>query len=132
MELIDILTKSLGISDAQASGGAGLLLKQAKEKLGSNDFSQVSAVVPEADSLIKAAPASNSGGGGMGGLGNIVSGLGLGGSLGGLGNLASLAGGFSKLGLNSSMISKFIPLILSFVESKGGAGVKAILEKVIK
>ena len=33
-ELIDSLTKSLGISGAQAEGGAAVLLKAAKDKLG--------------------------------------------------------------------------------------------------
>jgi len=49
-----------------------------------------------------------------------------------LGNLASLAGGFSKLGLDSGMIGKFIPIILSFAQSKGGDVVKKLLEKALK
>ncbi len=57
---------------------------------------------------------------------------GLGGAAGNLGSLASLAGGFSKLGMNSGMVSKFIPLILQFVQSKGGEGVKNILAGVLK
>jgi hypothetical protein len=51
---------------------------------------------------------------------------------GGGSGLAGLAGGFSKLGLDSGMIGKFLPIILSFVQSKGGGGVKTILEKVLK
>jgi hypothetical protein len=121
MELIDLLTKNLGVTETQAQGGAGLLLKQAKDKLGGGDFSKVSAAVPGIDSLISAAP---TGGGGMlGGLGKML-GRGAG--------LASLVGGFSKLGLDGSMIGKFVPIILSFVQSKGGEGVKALLEKALK
>jgi hypothetical protein len=52
--------------------------------------------------------------------------------LGGAGGLTSLAGGFSKLGLDAGMIGKFVPIILSFVQSKGGNAVKGILEKVLK
>lgn len=52
--------------------------------------------------------------------------------LGGVGGLANLAGGFSKLGLDSGMIGKFVPIILSFVQSKGGDAIKGILEKVLK
>jgi hypothetical protein len=121
MELVDLLTKNLGVSETQAQGGAGLLFKLAKAKLGGTDFSKVSAAVPGIDSLIGAAP---TGGGGMlGGLAKLF---------GGGGGLAGLAGGFSKLGLDKSMISKFIPIILSFVQSKGGAGVKTLLEKALK
>jgi hypothetical protein len=130
LELVDLLTKNLGISEAQATGGAGLLFKQVQEKLSSGDFAKVSAAVPSIGGLISAAPASGGGAGGLGGLGKAASGFG--GALGGLGGLASLAGGFSKLGLNSSMIGKFIPIILSFVQGKGGDGVKSIMEKAFK
>ena len=128
MELIDQLTKNLGVSQDQAQGGAGLLFKLAKDKLGGGDFSKVSAAVPGIDSLISASPTG--GGGALGGLGKLASGLG--GTMGGLGSLASLAGGFSNLGLDSGMIGKFVPIILSFVQSKGGEGVKALLEKAFK
>ena len=30
------------------------------------------------------------------------------------------------------MIGKFVPVILSFVQSKGGDGVKGVLEKALK
>ncbi|MBN1855632.1 MAG: DUF2780 domain-containing protein [Dehalococcoidia bacterium] len=125
MELVDQLTRSLGVSPTQAQGGAGLLLKQAQENLGEGDFSKVSAAVPGIDSLIGAAPAA--GGGALGGLGKMASGLG-----GGAGGLLSLAGGFSSLGMDSGMIGKFVPVVLSFVQSKGGDSAKAVLEKALK
>ena len=121
MELVDLLTKNLGVTEAQAQGGSGLIFKQAKEKLSAGDYSKVAAAVPGIDSLIGAAPAD--GGGMLGGIGKM---------LGGGGGLASLAGGFSKLGLSADMVGKFVPVILSFVQSKGGDQVKGILEKVLK
>ena len=131
MELIDQLTKNLGVSETQAKGGAGLIFKQAKEKLSGADFSKVSAAVPGVNSLISAAPASGGGApGGLGDLGSMIPGLG--GAAGGLGSMAGLAGGFSKLGLDSGMIGKFIPIILSFVQSKGGEGLKGIMGKAFK
>jgi hypothetical protein len=122
MELTDQLTSNLGVNESQAKGGAGLLLKLAKDKLSGGDFSRVSAAVPGIDGLIGAAP---SGGGALGGLGEVFGG-------GGLGSLAGLAGGFANLGLDAGMIGKFIPIVLSFVQSKGGDQVKGILEKVLK
>jgi len=122
MELIDQLTGNLGVNETQAKGGAGLLFKLAKDKLSGGDFSKVSTAVPGIDGLIGAAP---SGGGALGGLGKVLGG-------GGLGSLAGLAGGFSNLGLDAGMIGKFIPIVLSFVQSKGGDQVKGILEKVLK
>lgn len=125
MELIDLLTKNLGVNETQAKGGTGLLFKLAKDKLGGSDFSKVAAAVPDVDKLIKAAPST-----GDGGLGKIFSIFG--GKKSGVGGLASLAGGFSKLGLGSNMISKFVPVILSFVQGKGGGEAKSLLEKVLK
>ena len=126
MELIDLLTNTLGVNENQATGGAGLLFKLAKEKLGDTDFSQISQHVPGVNELIESAPES---GGIAGALGGLASALGGSGSE--LGNLASLAGGFSKLELDSGMIGKFIPVILSFVESKGGGAVKGLLEQAL-
>jgi hypothetical protein len=127
MELIQMLTSQLGVSDEQAKGGAGLLLKMAKGKLGGADFSQIAGAIPDIEKLISSAPKS---GGIVGALGGLASSLG--GGAGKLGNIASLAGGFKKLNLDSGVIAKFIPVILSFVQSKGGDAVKGILEKALK
>ena len=126
MELISELVKKLGISEDAAKGGAGLFFKLAQDKLAAGDFSEIAKAVPGISDLIKSAPEP---GGLAGGLGKLASGLGGGAS--GLTNLASLEGGLSKLGLNSQMIEKFIPIILSFVQSKGGLDAKEQLEKVI-
>lgn len=128
MELIEMLTNTLGVKEDAAKGGAGLILGLAKQKLGEKDFSQVSKQIPDINGILNAAP--EVGGGMLGSLGKMASGLG--GTAGQLGTLASLAGGFSKLGMDSGMIGKFIPIILSFVQSKGGEGVKALLEKALK
>jgi hypothetical protein len=127
MELIEQLVKNLGVSEDAAKGGAGLLFQMAKDKLGTGDFSKIAGVVPGISDMMKSAPES---GGLLGGIGKIASGFGGGASQ--LGNLASLAGGFSKLGLDSGMIGKFIPIILTFVQSKGGDVAKALLEKALK
>jgi hypothetical protein len=128
LELIELLTKNLDVQEGQAKGGAGLLLKMAQEKLGDEDFSKVAEHIPGIDSMIKEAP----GGGGIGGvLGGVASALG-GGRGSSLGNLASLAGGFSELGLDAGMIGQFIPVILSFVQSKGGEEVGELLSGVLK
>jgi len=63
----------------------------------------------------------------MGAVGGIASGLG--GTAGELGNITSLAGGFSQLELDSSMIDKFVPIVLSYVQGTGGEGAKQLLEK---
>lgn len=132
MELIQQLISNLGINEEQAKGGAGLLFNLAKEKLGSGEFQQIAGKVPGVTDLLKAAP--ESGGGMMGALGSMAStfGGGVGGKMEELGNLAKLAGGFSQLGLSTDMIGKFVPIVLSFVQSQGGDSLKGLLEKVLK
>ncbi len=126
MELVRLLTEQLGVSPDQAQGGAGLLFKLAKDKLGTDDYSQIARQVPGIDSLVESAP-------GPGMLGSALKGFAsnIGGGNADVGNLAGLAGGFSKLGLDTGMISQFIPVILSFVQSKGGDALKGTLSKVL-
>ena len=127
MEIIELLTKNLGVREDQAKGGAGLLFNLVKEKLGDSDFSQMAQHVPGINELIGSAPKSGGLGATLGGLASSI-----GGDASKFGNIASLASGFSELGLDSGMVSKFIPIILSFIQEKGGSGVKYLLEKVLE
>ncbi|WP_034414610.1 DUF2780 domain-containing protein [Candidatus Entotheonella palauensis] len=128
MELVQQLVSGLGIQEDQAKGGAGLLFQLAKDKLSSGEFDQIAAHVPEMGDLLSAAPAAESGGLG-GALGGIASALG--GSAGGLGSLASLAGGFSQLGLDAGMIGQLAPIVISFIQGKGGDQVGSLLQGVL-
>jgi hypothetical protein len=121
-ELIGQLVSQLGVREDQAKGGAGLLLKLAQGKLG-GDFGKVAQAIPDAQDLISAAPAA-------GGASKLLGGLS--GALGGkAGDLASLAAAFGQLKLDPSMIGKFVPVILSFVQSKGGQEVVTLLAGVL-
>lgn len=141
MELVNQLTQQLGIKPEQASGGLGLIMGLAKQKLG-GDFGSLAQHVPGVDKLIESAPkpagaagAASALGGGLGGALGAVGGM-LGGQAGGavgkLGNLASLAGGFKQLGLDAGMISKFMPIVLNFFQSKGGDAAKGLLAGTLK
>ena len=128
MELIQQLTQGLGVDESQAKGGAGLIFKMAKEQLGDGDFAQLASAVPVVSNLIGEAPTAGKGlAGAIGGLAGAMGGGG-----GQLANLAALAGGFSQLGLNPGMVNKFVPIILSFVQSEGGQQAKNILAGVLK
>ena len=127
MELIQQLMQQLNVSEDQAKGGAGLVFDMIKSKLGDSEFSQVTAAIPEAQTLAAAAPAKSGVGSALGGLmSSLTSGQS------GAGSLMSLAGGFSDLGLDSGMIGRFWPIIASFAQSRGGDMVKGLLDKVIK
>lgn len=126
-ELVGLLVSQLGVQQDQAAGGAGLLLKLAQSKLG-GDFSKIAAIIPDAQKLISSTPKDPVGGGLMGLAGSLAS------SLGGAkaGQLAALAGGFGQLKLSPDMIGKFVPVLLSFAKSKGGADVMQLLAGVLK
>ena len=115
-ELIDTLTKKLGVSGAQAEGGAAVLFKAAKDKLGGEEFGKLLGGVPGLTDLMKKAPAA--GGGGLGGLLG-----GLAGAMGGnAGLISTIVGGFGKLGLKAEDAKKFVPVILDFLRTKVGPG----------
>lgn len=127
MELIQQLVQRLNIDEEQAQGGAGLIFKMAQEKLGDGEFAHLVNAIPAITNLIGAAPQGGSGLAGM--IGGFAGAMGASGDL---ANLAALAGGFSQLGLNPGIVSKFVPIILSFVQNRGGDEIKDILASVLK
>ena len=128
MDLINQLVSNLGVSEDQAKGGAGMLFKLAQDKLSGDEFAQIADKVPGLDEMVSAAPDA-AGGGLMGAVGGLMSKMGGGSS--DLGALASLAGGFDKLGLDSGMVGKFVPVVLDFVRNQGGDSVGNLLKSVL-
>ena len=122
LSLVDQLTKTLGVSKTQASGGAGAIFDAASKTMSAEDFGKVTSALPEVKSLLNAAPKPDKESGGLGSLGSM-----LGDSGGTLSSLSNLKDTFSKLGLNSDMIVKFLPIIMSYAQSKGGNGVSGLL-----
>ncbi len=112
-DLTSLLTSQLGITDKQASGGAGSMLQYAQKSLKPDDFSKVADSIPGIDSLLSAAPSLSSALGALGGDS--------------LGGMAAIASQFSSLGLNADMIQKFAPIILDYVKGTGGSDVMNLL-----
>jgi hypothetical protein len=125
-ELIDKLTRDLGVNGTQAEGGAAVLFKAARDKLGGAEFDQLLGGVPGLGDLMKKAPAG--GGGGLGGmLGGLASAMG-----GNAGLIATILGGFGKLGLTAEHAKKFVPVIVEFLKSKVGPDAVSKLEKTLR
>ena len=123
-ELIQQLMQQTGVTQAQATGGAGLLLKAAQDRLGADKMAPVLAAVSGLGDLIKAAPSAGGAGGLLGGLASSFGARGLGG-------LAELAAGTARLGIDKDTLAKFVPIILAFVQGKGGDAVKALLQQAL-
>ena len=124
-ELVDQLTSSLGISTAQAEGGAAVLFKAARDKLGGEEFGKLLGNLPGMSDLVRKAPAAGGGLGGM--LGGLAGALG-----GNAGLIATVVGGFGKLGLKPDDAKKFVPVIMDFLRDKVGPDVVSRLEKTLR
>lgn len=124
--LVNILVGQLGISPQQALGGVGSIFSVAQQRMNPGDFSQLGNSVPGMDQYLSAVPQrvvqseSSSLLGAAGGL--------MGGQLGGL---AALAGSFQSLGMNPSMVSQFVPVVLQYVQNQSGAGAMSLLERAL-
>jgi hypothetical protein len=122
-KLIGSLVDQLGVSNKQATGGAGAVFKEAKNNMNPGDYSQLLKAVPGIDSLISSAPE-------VGGLAGTASSL-LGSSGGSATGMANLTDSFSKLGLGPDMVNQFVPVILDFVQSEGGQQAMTLLKSAL-
>ncbi|APV43756.1 hypothetical protein Dform_00398 [Dehalogenimonas formicexedens] len=116
MELVDMLTQKLGVTEAQARGGAGLILKRAKDALGEKEFAGIASMAPDLTSLVRDLPATDNTV--IGEVEKMFSIFGR--RMGSLGSAAGIRAGFLKLGLSAEMIEKFERTILEFVRNKAG------------
>lgn len=123
-ELIDLLTQQLKVDERQAQGGAGILFKAAKEKLGGAEFSRMLGSVPGIDGLIGKAPQAGMASGLLGGLASLAGGN--------AALLANVVSGFSKLNLSGADAQKFVPVILDYLRGKVGPDTVSRLEKTLR
>jgi len=107
--LVSMLTQQLGVTETQATGGTAALLGKAKSAMSSTDYAGLLSAVPELSSF--------SGGSGTSMLD----------SLGG----DSLTQQFSALGMDSSMVGKFVPILLDYVNTSGGSEMTGMLKSAL-
>jgi hypothetical protein len=121
--LVQTLAGQLNVSEEQAAGGAGAIFNYAKSSLPSNEYAKVEGAVPEAAELVKKAPTTDStasaAASALGKAGGTAAGI------------ASLGSSFQKLGLSSDMVGKFVPVVVDYVDKKGGSEAGGILKKVL-
>jgi hypothetical protein len=125
--LVQLLSSNLGVTEKQATGGAGSIFNLAKQNLSIEDFSKVAKAVPDIDNMMTAAPKPEGAAGMLGGASSL-----LGGSTKSIAGVTSLAGSFSQLGMKADMVNSFVPIILNYVKSGGGESVMNILQSALK
>ncbi|MBQ1783814.1 MAG: DUF2780 domain-containing protein [Gammaproteobacteria bacterium] len=134
--LVDALTSKLGITPAQASGGAGALLGLAQGKLSADDSSALATAIPGLDQIIGSAPKIDAAATQSNDLLGQANSL-LGGSNKLLGDnsslqtLATLAPAFEALGLDASMVQQFLPVILDYVNQNGNDALMGALQQAL-
>lgn len=124
--LISTLTKSLGVTETQATGGTRAIFQVAKQSLSSEDYGKVAAALPIVKQLLDKEDSASAGSAGAT-LGAISS---LTGS--DTAGVASLAATFSDLDMDAGMVEKFMPIIYSYAEKKGGPAVSALLKGALE
>ncbi|MCF7970461.1 MAG: DUF2780 domain-containing protein [Methylococcaceae bacterium] len=110
--LAGLLTQQLGVSSAQAVGGAGALFQVAQSKMSAGDFQQLTQSVPEVNSLMSSVTQPKTSGWSQMAAG--ASAL-MGDKSNTLGTAVNLVSTFQELGLSGDMVSQFVPLITDYV-----------------
>lgn len=121
-ELISRLSQQLKIDERQARGGAAILFKAARDKLGGAEFDKMLGSVSGMDALIKQAP--QSGGGLLGGLASLAGGN--------AALIATIVSGFSKLNLSTEDAQKFVPIVLDYLHGQVGPDAVGKLERTLR
>ncbi|MDO6822957.1 DUF2780 domain-containing protein [Marinobacter sp. 1_MG-2023] len=100
-QLMGQLEEQLGVTEAQAAGGTGALLQLAQSELGANTMSSLTSQASGLSSL-------------LGGGNSLTESM--------LSNISSMSGvesAFSALGMDSSMIQQFVPIVMGFLGDQG-------------
>ena len=123
-DLIQALVAAVNVDDRQAAGGAAVLFKAARDKLGADEFGRLLGSVSGVDALIAQAPAAS----GLGKLfGGFASALGGNAAL-----LTAVVSGFGKLGLTTDHAQKFVPVIIEYLRDKIGKTSVETLEQALR
>jgi len=110
--LSGLLTSQLGVTQNQAEGGIGSMLKLAQEKLVKGDYDKVAGAIPGASKYLDKAKK-------------------LGAYSGSVGNMAGLNSALGKLGIPPETANKFVPMITDYVGKIGGPKVGALLKSAL-
>ena len=117
--LLNSVGTQLKVTPEQAIGGTGAMLGLAKNKLSASDYSQLAKQVPGIDKV--AGANAISGLGGLLGQSGADKGA-LDGALGNVKNTGDLNNAFGALGMDSSMVGQFAPVILQYLGQQGVGG----------
>jgi len=124
-ELASKIAATLGVNEAQATGGAALLLKAARDKLGAAEFDRSIGTLPGMPALLDSAPRA-------GGVGKLFGGLAsaVGGNRAAM--IATVVSGFNKLGMSPKQAEAFIPVLVEHLRGKLDAPTAQRIEQLLR
>ncbi len=99
--LLTQVTSQLPVSETQAAGGVGSLLTLAQNQLSDSNSSELESLLPGLDQLTSLTGSSST-------LSNIT-------------DMEAVNNVFNQLGLDSSMVSQYAPVILQYLTSQGAS-----------
>lgn len=126
MALLPLLSQTLNISDTQATGGLGALLKAAQSLMSGADFSTLASAIPNADKLLALAPTLAQNAGAPASV--MDSALNAAAEHSGTVKAASqLVGQFKELGLGPEMIPKFTAATNTYLQENNKTAASDLL-----
>ncbi len=120
-ELIKQLMDGADVSKTQAMGGAGALFGLARENMSKEDFKKVEDAVPEMGDLLDAVPSV--GGGKTSMLGSVAKTI---------TGMPKVVAAFDELGISQDKVALFTPILVNYVEEKGGKAISSLLGKAMQ
>ncbi|WP_158700920.1 DUF2780 domain-containing protein [Phytohalomonas tamaricis] len=114
-DLVSTLSDQLGVTQQQAIGGSAAMLALAKSQLGDTQFNQLSNQAPGIDGLLSSASA-------VSGSSSLLSRISGSSSSSTSGDSSMVNSAFKMLGMDSSMMTQFAPIMLNYF---GGNGVSS-------
>ncbi len=139
--LTDLLMSQVGVTQPQAVGGSGAIFKLAQAQMTKGKFGLLKAAIPGMDKYLAAAPrlgappttpSTPAATEGMSELANQALQMAGGTQLGGkLQALQQLAPAFEKLGLKPKMITKFMPVVVNYLQGSGSSGAASLLTSAL-
>ncbi|MBD0787751.1 DUF2780 domain-containing protein [Vibrio sp. Y2-5] len=99
--LLTQITSQLPVSETQAAGGVGSLLALAQNQLSDSNSSELESLLPGLSQLTSLSESSN--------------------AFAKIADMEAVNKVFNKLGLDSSMVSQFAPLVLQYLTSQGAS-----------
>ncbi|NPD46338.1 DUF2780 domain-containing protein [Lentimicrobium sp. S6] len=106
--LVENIMSETGVNKEQAMGGAGALFEMAEGKMNAGDFKEVANAVPDIQGYLDAVPSLTGGSSTLSAAATTLTGM------------PKVQAQFDKLGIGADKVALFTPVIVNYVEKKGG------------